>query len=592
MAKEGNMKRNIIIAVILIIIVIIGIATFFIVKCHINNVDKSYELETISEEDCKYFAVYAGGKFGVIDISGNMIIKNEYANIIIPNQKRPVFICYDAQGQITVLNENSEQIYTEYETVEAIEINGIASNFPYEKSVLRYKQNGLYGLIDFSGNVITKPIYQEIYSVKYKEGELLANKDGKYGVINNKGVELISFEYDDIEADKFYDTNTHSKNAGYIVKKTTSEGYKYGYVNSNWETILNAEYTSVSRILDIDSKDVYLIVAKEGQFGVFRNKNKQVDFLYQSIDYNKDTNLFIVERSGKFGVINTEGKIIVDIIYKYVRFNGIYIYTESYTEKFYFDKNGEKVENGYTNLIDVSNQDCYITINENNLYGMINRDGEEIVKNQYLYIEYVFDNYFVAYKEGNGFGVIDKNNNVIVQFGYDVLSKMGEYKMLKGIKMDKNITDIFSSDMEKIASAKDGAIDINEEYLELYNAEKSEYITKEGDIKTAQEIYKNNTLFAIPKDKKWGAVDINGEEKLKFNYEYITQINNFGFAGIKQNGKWGAIDKEGNIVCECIYDFDDQDLEEGIIRPEFLGKYYKTYTENGEIYYSDEMATN
>ena len=176
MSKE---KKIIIIAVVIAAIFLIGIAAFFIVKTNLKNIDKSYELETISEKDCKYFAVCADGKYGVLDTKGNMIIENEYASVIIPNPKRPVFICFDTQGNSKVLNENGEQIYTEYETVEAIEINGIFSNFPYEKSVLKYKQNGLYGLIDFSGNVITKAIYQDIYSVKYKEGELLAKKDRK-----------------------------------------------------------------------------------------------------------------------------------------------------------------------------------------------------------------------------------------------------------------------------------------------------------------------------------------------------------------------------------------------------------------------------
>ena len=243
-------------------------------------------------------------------------------------------------------------------------------------------------------------------------------------------------------------------------------------------------------------------------------------------------------------------------------------------------------------MLEISNQNCYITIDENNLYGIISEDGEELVKNQYLYIEYIFDNYFVAYKDGEGFGVIDKNNDVIVKFEYDVLSKIGEYKMLRGVDMNKNVTDIFSSDMKKTASLKDATVTINDGYVELYNAEESEFISKDGELKTAQEIFTDNTLFAISKDKKWGAVDKDGEEKLKFTYDYIMQPNIFGFAGIKQNGKWGVIDKEGNIICECIYDFEDQDLEEGIIRPEFLGKYYKVYTENGEIYYSDEMSAN
>ena len=179
MAKEKNIKKIIIIAIIIIAICILAVATFFVVKFRLRDVDRSYTLETISEKDCKYFAVYTDGKYGVIDNNANMIIKNDYANVIIPNPTKPVFICYDAQGKSTVLNEKSEQIFTEYETVEAIEINGIISNFPYEKSVLKYKQDGLYGLINFSGDMITKAIYENIYSVKYKEGELLAKKNRK-----------------------------------------------------------------------------------------------------------------------------------------------------------------------------------------------------------------------------------------------------------------------------------------------------------------------------------------------------------------------------------------------------------------------------
>ena len=91
----------------------------------------------------------------------------------------------------------------------------------------------------------------------------MLKKNGKYGVINNKGIELVSFDYDEIEADKTYNTTTYSKDAGYIVKKRTSDGYKYGYIDNNWENVLDAEYTDIKRILDIDSKDIYLIVAKD-----------------------------------------------------------------------------------------------------------------------------------------------------------------------------------------------------------------------------------------------------------------------------------------------------------------------------------------
>lgn len=68
--------------------------------------------------------------------------------------------------------------------------------------------------------------------------------------------------------------------------------------------MLNADYTGVSRILDIEGKDIYLIASKNGQYGIIINKKEEVDFKYQSITYNSDTNLFAVQRSEKYGVIN------------------------------------------------------------------------------------------------------------------------------------------------------------------------------------------------------------------------------------------------------------------------------------------------
>src|SRR5699024_10336203 len=157
--------------------------------------------------------------------------------------------------------------------------DGTVTELPYEKSVLRYEEDGKYGLIDFYGKAITKAIYDEVSSVKYKEGEILAKKDGKYGVINNKGKALIDREDEEIEADKYYSDNRYSK-SGYIVKVTTDDGYRYGYINSEWKQVLNTEYTSISRVLDIDSNDIYLIVSRNGQYGVVKNKNVAIDFAY------------------------------------------------------------------------------------------------------------------------------------------------------------------------------------------------------------------------------------------------------------------------------------------------------------------------
>ena len=513
-----------------------------------------------------------------------MVVKNEYKNIIIPNPTKPVFIVTTDDGKSKVLNDVGEEIFTEYNNVEAIEIEGTITELPYEKSVLKYEENGKYGLIDFAGNAITGAIYDELSSVKYKEGEILAKRNGKYGVINNKGKELIDFEYDEIEADKYYTDNGYSK-SGYIVKTTTDDGYRYGYISSNWKTVLDTEYTSISRILEIESNDIYLIVARNGQYGVLRNQNVIIDFAYQSIAYNKDAELFKVERSGQFGVLDIEGNNVLDVIYKTINFNGEYILAQTYTEDIYFNKNGEKLENTYTAMIKVPDLNYNITVNNENLYGIIDEAGNEKVKNEYLYIEYAFEDYFVAYKSGEGLGVIDKNGNVCIDFKYDVLSKIGEHNLLKGVDMENNVTDVFSGNMQMVISLANASLDIKQDYIEIYNEEKTSYITPNGEVKTAKDIFTNNTLFAVCKDGKWGFEDKEGNEKVQCTYDYVTEFNRFGFAGVKKDGLWGVIDEEGNIVCECKFNFES---EGEIIKPEFLGKYYKTYSENNVIYYSDE----
>lgn len=87
--------------------------------------------------------------------------------------------------------------------------------------MLRYKEKDKYGLIDYEGKVITKPIYEEIESLENKEGELLVKKDGKYGVISQKGACIIKNEYDGIIADGYYDETQKYALSGYIVTLKT-----------------------------------------------------------------------------------------------------------------------------------------------------------------------------------------------------------------------------------------------------------------------------------------------------------------------------------------------------------------------------------
>lgn len=212
------MKKRLLV-IILVILLIIFFSIFYFQK--INKSKYQYEQGTINKN---YFLMYED-KYGVIDKEGKQIVKAKYDMIQIPNPEKPIFICmknYSAEtGEYNteVLNENGEEILTNFYRVEAIYINESIDDICYQIEVLKYKENGKYGLINFEGKKITKAIYDDIQTLEYKQGMLLVKKDGKYGIINIKGQEIISSKYDKIESDGYYEQDAiYNKARIYCIK--------------------------------------------------------------------------------------------------------------------------------------------------------------------------------------------------------------------------------------------------------------------------------------------------------------------------------------------------------------------------------------
>ena len=280
------MKKNVLLGIIiaLIVLVIVGVIAIFILYGKPQKrIEVTYD---IAEEDYNYFILFLNDKYGVINTNGETIIQPVYDKIAIPNPKKAVFICSnnnDAKNR--VLDEKSKELFTIYDNVEPISINGIITSLPYEKDVLKYKVNEQYGLLDLDGKRITKAIYEDINGLKYKEGELLAKRNDKCGVISINGTKIIDFQFDDVEADKYYIEGNGYKESGYIVCNKTEEGYRYGYISNKIKKILDVEYNNIQRITDIqDDANIYLIASKNGQYGLLKNNEKIIDYRYQGIE--------------------------------------------------------------------------------------------------------------------------------------------------------------------------------------------------------------------------------------------------------------------------------------------------------------------
>ena len=571
-------KKNIIILVILAII-IIAIAGYFATQ-KIQEKNKKYEIETISEY--KYFVLKENDKYGVIDAKGNKIIEAKYENVKIPNPEKPVFICYEGENT-KVINENGEEIFTEYQNIEPLRLKNILSDLMYEKSILKYSKDGKYGIIDLSGKKITNAIYEDIDTLQFKEGELLVKKDGKYGVINIKGATIVKAQYDKIEVDKFYEEGNLYKKAGYIVSKTTEEGYRYGYVNLEGKEIIEIKYNDLYRVMEVNSDDAYIICAENGKYGLLKNNEKIIDNEYQSLLYNESNNTVTALKGKKYGVLSLTGKTIIPFEYKQIDITGDYIYATTTDENVkIFDSTGKETNMSENRAImNVTNTDYKIymdTANGKTIYS-IYRDEEKITKNEYTYLQYLYDNYFVACDTNGKLGVIDTNEKTKIEFNYNSIQQIENTKMVQALNNNTKMTEIYSEKMEKISELKDATIQTNKEYFKIYNENETKYISNEGKELANTEVFTNNKIFAKKQGDKWGFVDASETKVIDFKYDKVTEVNKYGFAGIKQDGKWGVINSEGKIIVEPIYKLNDND-------PMFIGEYYQVIYGNGEIYYT------
>ena len=580
------MKKKKLIIIGILILIIIAIVVSLIIYFS-NRAKYIFDVEYVS--NIEYNTVKVEDKYGVIDGNGNIVIEPTYNVIQIPNPSKPVFICMSNYNTETkeyetkVLNDKKEQVITGHSNIQAIPANSTADGIPFENTVLRYKRDDKYGLISLEGKEITDAIYEEISSVTYKEGMLLVKQDGKYGVININGKVVIKPEYDNITVDNYYDVNTGYQRTGFIVCSIKDEGYRYGYVDYRGKKILDTIYTEVERVTDLeDEKDVYIVAYKDGQAGLLKNKKLILDYEYEDIIYYAYNDVFIVQRNGKQGITDRKGKIKIDTKYTNISFGGIYVNAvDENNETKILDLNGNEVSDGYIAKMPTKDGEHYIVYDEEGLYKIIDNNGNVVVDRSYTNIEEIGDNYYIVANNRNN-GIIDLTGKSLVELRYNSIVELDNTELLQANISATSTVSLINKNMQVVATMDNASIDVEDGYIRLYSETEDKYFDYAGNELSTKDVFPNNKMYAQEENGKWGFVDQNGNTKVENEYDMVTELNEYGFAGIKKDGKWGVIDEDGQVVQEPIYELDE-------ISPSFIGKYYKVDEWYGNVYYTDEV---
>lgn len=396
-----------------------------------------------------YFPVLENNKWGVIDNKGNTIIQASYDEMItVPNSQKGIFICtYDFDGstyKTKVINEKNEQLFSQYEQVEAIDNYDANSNTWYEDNVLRVKQNGKYGLINFKGEKILDTVYDDIHSLKGVKNSLIIKKDGNTGICNDYGAIIADTIYKDIlaignsnengyiivtsenkygiiEIDKsikiepIYESIKYIGSKDYYAVKTNGKIHLF---DNSTKTVMDATYDSIENMngenIIIKAKDKYGIVDKSG--------NKKVDTNYEYLEY-AFSNYYIAKKSGKYGIIDINGTEVVECKYKDIVANksGEFIRADlDDVESVLLD--GTLQEKVRGTISEINEEKGYIKVRVDQDYKYYNFRLEEKQNKDILTANTLF-----LIKQNGKYGYVDKEGKIIVECNFDDAKEQNSY---------------------------------------------------------------------------------------------------------------------------------------------------------------------
>lgn len=492
--QKLNIKK-----VIAVIITLLVVVMFIAILIKLMNSD---EVSTEKKPALAYYTVYDNEKWGVINSSGETVIQPSYDEmIIIPNKERDVFIItYNVDYENNTyeskaVDSKNKDIFANYDKVEAIQNHDKNNNIWYEESCLKVQKNGKYGLIDMTGK------------------------------------ELLACEYDDI-----------TPIIGVSQSLITTKGDKKGLVNCTGSVIIDNLYAEITTLTD-NYEDGYIVKNSDGKLGVINtNRKETLPIEYDNIVHAYGNNTYVVGTSKNYQVINTQNDQTTNITYEGVT----------------------AINNGY------------ITVKNGDKYGIITVTGEELISPQYDSLTYAFQNYYIALKDGK-YGIIDTNNETKVEFKYNYLTYINTANIIQG-ETDAVESDLLDTSFAVRLSGIISEINVDKGYLKLRTDSDYEYYNFRFVKESNKTALPENTLFLSKKDGKYGYVDKNGVVVINYIYDDGLEQNSSGFVAVKKDGKWGVINSRGETVIEPTYTLENNALID------FIGQWHLAEDINAGYY--------
>src|SRR5574344_350007 len=346
-----------------------------------------------------------------------------------------------------------------------------------------------------------------------------------------------------------------------------SHNGKYGYKSSDGTILIEPRFDDGVGCFGIDSYNhsEYAPVSLNGKCGMINESgNIIIPFEYQEVCHLFD-DFFAVrkelpEKKWSYGVIKPDGTVIVPFEYKMItkvghffecfkEANSSRIYTHTlfdtrgniykYSQEKYpvvYNSNGEMIYDGSA----IYSEYDYLVVNKNDKYGIINKDGKQIVEIEYEDVIIASPNRFIVRRNDGdswSFGVVDSQTNIIIDFIYKYISsyngaffdcfRESESTLLKDSRHSRERYSYYDEKQE---------LWLNSIGEEIY----------QGEAKVLSE-----DLLACNKDGKKAVINQKGNKIVNFLYDTIGLLDNYLI--VEKDSKVGVLTDTGNVVIDALY---------------------------------------
>lgn len=475
-----------------------------------NNPDfekEFYEDGTIKKEKSKsekgttiYKSYHPNGQLAYCDNKDERVKKEFYENGNIKSEN------YYENGSYVykVYDEEENVIKTNLRSLKYAKTVSQNPKYDFERKLANgltiVEKNDKYGILNKKGKVVLPTKYDFIhfevddnFEMKYLVGEI--RKNGKDGLINDNGKIIVPLKYDRIDI---------SNSGTYYTARKTNGDYKDGLIRKDG-TATRPKYDGVDSYEEID----YAVVERNDKYGLLSNINgkKLAPEIYDYINvfdyYLKETEdieekIAIVERKGKFGLMNLKGKKLTPVKFSKIEDEfdeyGLAICTFSLAEP----------------PKEVKADELSLSVFEmqNSLLGVINVEGKEVLPFKYQLIRLENDNdffYFRVWAFQKDSYRYNENEGIYSLDGKEIVPPVFDWA-------------------DNYVNSEQGLIRVQKtDFYGMYDLEGNELIPAKYD-----EIqYHTNGLFMVKKDGLFGFLDRKGEIifPLKYTEDEVKSID-------------------------------------------------------------------